>query len=103
MSAFAVAEARANAAVLRRLANASFDIGGQQHPCIFDNGHTLGAVGPFAGMGIATTQPRLTCATAALPADPVGAAVVVGAASYNVAEHQPDGTGISLLLLEVAA
>jgi hypothetical protein len=29
--------------------------------------------------------------------------VVVGAASYTVAEHQPDGTGISLLLLEVAA
>ena len=100
MPAFAVAEARANAAVLRRLANASFDIGGQQHPCIFDNGHALGSVGPI---GIATNQPRLTCATAALPADPVGAAVVVGAASYTVAEHQPDGTGISLLLLEVAA
>lgn len=103
MSAFAAAEARANAAVLRRLANATFDIGGQQQPCIFDNGYALGAAGPFAGMGIATTQPRLTCATASLPADPVGAAVVVGAVSYVVAEHHPDGTGISLLLLEVAA
>jgi hypothetical protein len=78
-------------------------VGGQAVQAVFDNGYALGAAGPFAGMGIATPQPRLTCATAALPADPVGAAVVVGAASYTVAEHQPDGTGISVLLLEVAA
>lgn len=103
MSAFAAAEARANAAVLRRLANATFDIGGQQHPCIFDNGHAVALGGPFDGMGVSTTQPRLTCATASLPADPVGATVVVGAASYVVAEHQPDGTGMSVLTLRRAA
>ena len=78
-------------------------VGGLGLQGVLDNGYTLGAVGPFAGMGMATTQPRLTCATASLPANPVGAAVVVGAASYVVAEHQPDGTGISVLLLEVAA
>ena len=78
-------------------------VGGQAVQGVFDNGYALGAAGPFAGMGIATTQPRLTCATASLPADPVGAAVVVGAASYTVAEHHPDGTGMSVLLLEVAA
>jgi hypothetical protein len=78
----------------------SCTVAGQPVQAIFDNGHALGSVGPI---GIATTQPRLTCATAALPADPVGAPVVVGAASYMVTEHQPDGTGISLLLLDVAA
>lgn len=78
-------------------------VGGQAVQGVFDNGYALGAAGPFAGMGIATTQPRLTCATASLPANPVGQACVVGGASYTVAEHQPDGTGISLLLLEAAA
>lgn len=75
-------------------------VGGQSLLGIFDNGHAVGSVGPF---GMATTQPRLTCATASLPADPVGSAVVVAGGSYVVAEHQPDGTGISLLLLEVSA
>lgn len=75
-------------------------VGGQALDVVLDNGYTLGAAGPF---GMATTQPRITCATASLPANPVGQACVVGGASYTVAEHQPDGTGISTLLLEVAA
>lgn len=78
-------------------------VAGQAVQAVFDNGYILGQAGPFGGMGVATSQPRLTCATAALPANPVGAAVVVGSATYQVAEHQPDGTGISLLLLEVVA
>lgn len=75
-------------------------IGGTAVVGIFDNGHTLGAVGPF---GIASAQPRLTMATAAVPANPVGQACTVASGTYTVAEHQPDGTGISVLLLEVAA
>lgn len=97
---FASIEARINATVLRALGNEEAIVSGQPVQAVFDNGYSLGQAGPF---GMATTQPRLTCATAALPADPVGAAVVVGSGSYVVAEHQPDGTGISLLLLEVAA
>lgn len=100
MPRFAAMEARANAAVMRRLANADATVGGHAVQGVFDNAHTLGAAGPF---GVATTQPRLTCATAQVPADPVGQAVVVAGGSYVVAEHQPDGTGISVLLLEVAA
>lgn len=100
MPAFAVAEARANAAVLRRLTNSSFDIGGQQHPCIFDNGYMQA---PMGGFGAATSQPRLTCATASLPADLVGAAVVVAGQGFTVVEHQPDGTGISVLVLGATA
>lgn len=75
-------------------------VGGQSLQGVLDNGYQAGGAGPW---GIATTQPRLTCATASLPAHPVGQAVVVAGGSYVVAEHQPDGTGISVLTLEAAA
>lgn len=66
---------------------------------IFDAPSALASVGPF---GMASTQPTLTLPTASVPASPVGAAVVVGAANYIVAAHEPDGTGISRLVLEAA-
>lgn len=66
---------------------------------IFDKAYQLGNVGVT---GIATTAPVLTLATAGVPADPVGTAVVVSGVSYTVAAHEPDGTGVSLLLLEAA-
>ena len=66
---------------------------------IFDNGSALGAVGIA---GLATTQPSLTLPTAALPSPVVGAALVLGGQAYTVAAHEPDGTGVSLLLLEKA-
>jgi hypothetical protein len=65
---------------------------------IFDNGFALGAV----GIGMAGTQPTLRLRTADVAADPVGQAVVVGAVSYTVAAHEPDGTGVSVLMLERA-
>lgn len=64
---------------------------------IFDNGYALGSAG---GMGFASTQPRLTLPTASVSASPVGLVVVVASVNYLVAEHQPDGTGLSVLLLE---
>lgn len=101
MSRFVAIEARANAAILRRLANADVTFSGQSaQACVFDNGYALAAVGPF---GMAGAQPRLTLPTAAVPANPVGQACTVAGGSYTVAEHQPDGTGISVLLLEVSA
>lgn len=75
-------------------------LGGTAVVGVFDNGHTLGNVGPF---GIASVQPRLTLATSQVPANPVGQACTVAGGAYTVAEHQQDGTGISVLLLEVAA
>ena len=66
---------------------------------IFDNGSARAAVGPF---GMATTQPQVTIATASVPSAPVGKAMVVNGTAYTIAEHQPDGTGISMLLLEAA-
>ena len=37
-----------------------------------------------------------------MPAHPVGCAVVAGGRSYTAVAHEPDGTGMSRLLLEVA-
>jgi hypothetical protein len=54
-------------------------------------------------LGMATSQPSLTLASADVSTDPVGAAVLVGAVAYVVAAHEPDGTGVSRLLLEVAS
>ena len=65
------------------------------------------ALGNVGALGMASSQPAITLPSAAVPADPVGSAVVItaghGLGNYLVAEHQPDGSGISVLLLEVAA
>ncbi len=65
---------------------------------IFDNGFALGSV----GIGMAGTQPTLRLRTADVTADPVGQAVSVNAVAYTVAAHEPDGTGVSVLMLERA-
>ena len=94
----------------------SATVGGVVVSGIFDNGFSLGSVG---AMGMASSQPMLTLATANVPANPVGSSVVVGsrlayvstdyaapgyvpgpAYYYLVGAHEPDGTGMSRLLLE---
>jgi hypothetical protein len=74
-------------------------VGGASVAVIFDNAGTLGSVGPY---GMASTQPTVTLPTAQVPAEPVGTTVVVAGNTYLVAAHEPDGTGISRLLLESA-
>jgi hypothetical protein len=54
------------------------------------------------GIGMAGTQPTLRLRTADVAADPVGQAVSVNAVAYTVAAHEPDGTGVSVLMLERA-
>lgn len=66
---------------------------------VFDNGYALGNVGMI---GMAANQPSITLASSSVPSDPVGSAVTVNATSYIVAAHEPDGTGVSRLLLESA-
>ena len=97
---FAALETRVNRAVLSRLSNTDATVNAVGVSGIFDNGYMLGNVGMH---GMASSQPSLTIATADVPATPVGAAVVVGAVSYLVASHEPDGSGLSRLVLEVAA
>ena len=65
------------------------------------------APGNVGALGMASSQPSITLPDTAVPAGPVGTAVVItaghGLGSYLVAEHQPDGSGISMLVLELAA
>lgn len=67
---------------------------------ILDKGYALGNVGM---VGMAGNQPVFILPTANLSGDPVGTTLTVGADSYVVAAHEPDGTGVSRLLLEVLA
>ena len=96
---FAAFEARANQAVFARLANTSATVAGVVVEGIFDNAYQLGSVGQA---GFASTQPVLTTATSGLPTDPVGQLAVVNGKNYTVAAHEPDGTGLSVLMLEAA-
>lgn len=64
---------------------------------IFDQAY----VAAGAGMGMSSTVPTFTLPTASVPASPVGKLLVVGSVTYAVAEHEPDGTGVSLLVLEL--
>ena len=66
---------------------------------IFENAYALGNAGI---LGMAGTQPAIVLPTAQVPASPIGAAVSVNATAYLVAAHEPDGTGISRLMLEAA-
>ena len=68
-------------------------------PAIFDAAFALGSVGAY---GMASSQPMLTLATADVPANPVGLTAAANGTSYLVAAHEPDGTGVSRLLLEKA-
>lgn len=74
-------------------------VAGQAVRGIFDNGFALGSVGVT---GIAGAQPALTLPSSVLGGEPVGQAVTINAVAYTVAAHEPDGTGMSRLLLERA-
>jgi hypothetical protein len=67
---------------------------------IFDAAYAQGQVGTF---GMASSQPSLTLSTTSVPANPVGMPVVIKGLDYLVASHEPDGTGVSRLLLELVA
>jgi hypothetical protein len=49
---------------------------------------------------IAGSRTVITCISSQVSAADVGTAVSIGATSYTVAEVQPDGTGITRLVLE---
>lgn len=98
---FAAAQARANDAVLARLSNAQADFGSGAVNCLFDNAYVRADVGP---LGMDSTGPAITdVATSDVPASPRGKSVTVDGVAYKIAGHEPDGTGLSVVLLEKAA
>ena len=77
---------------------------------IFDNAYALGDVG---GSGMASSQPTFTLPTASVPPrvidwfryfnepfDPLNLRVDINGTAYQVVAHEPDGTGISVLVLQ---
>jgi hypothetical protein len=97
---FAAAQSRLNRAVFSHLSDVGITLGGVPVQACFDNGYALGNVGM---LGMASSQPALTLASADVSTNPVGMAVVAGGVSYLVAAHEPDGSGVSRLVLELAA
>jgi hypothetical protein len=124
LTLFAKLEKRLNASVFKWLSNATATFaGGEQVAGIFDEPYARGDVGMLS---MADARPTFSLPTADIPAPVlnwfsafIGGAsalpdaepgavdlrLVVRGRSYQVAEHQPDGTGMSVLILslEVAA
>lgn len=55
------------------------------------------------GTGMEAAGPRCTGATADLATAVQGTAITIAAVAYKVASHQPDGTGLTTLVLECSA
>lgn len=73
---------------------------GLQEPVlgIFDDASAVGDVGE---LGMATTRPTLLLPSAQVPANVRGMQVQVAGKHFTVEDDQPDGTGMTLLILEV--
>ena len=99
MLAFAAMEARLNRAVIRNLANASAVLGGVAVIGIFDKAYQVGDVG---GSGFATSQPMFSLLSSSVPFNVTGLPMVIGSVTYTVVVSEPDGTGMTQLLLEKA-
>lgn len=96
---FAALETRLNSAVFKRMSNADATLAGAPVVGIFEAGFAIGQV----GIGMAGTQPTFTLATANVVGEAVGQSLVVSGTTYYVAAHEPDGAGLSRLLLEKTA
>lgn len=83
---------------MAHLSNATALLNGVEVAGMFDNSYHAGDI----GIGMASTQPAFTTLTAHVTGEAVGQLLVIHGASYYVAAHEPDGTGMSLLLLELA-
>lgn len=98
-ASFAALETRVNAAVLARLANARVLLGGVDVDVIFENPSATAG----GGLGMASTAPTVKLLTASVPANPVGQTFDVAGVTWEIADHDPDGTGWSVLVLERAS
>lgn len=93
---YASLEARLNASVLKHLANVTVSLGGVDVGGVFSNVHAVTG----GGMGMSTTTPALQVPTSSVPGSPVGQSITINGVSYAIAAHEPDGTGMSTLVLE---
>lgn len=79
------------------------------HTVVYDGGNVNGifdAAGQIVGLGLAGQRavgPQFLCAVADVDANPRGKTVVYGGITYTVADHDPDGTGMTVLFLKRAS
>lgn len=66
---------------------------------IFDNAYAMAN----GGLGMSDSAPAFTLQTSQVPSSPVGQLIVIKSVTYAIAMHEPDGTGVSVLILERAA
>lgn len=73
-------------------------VGGSSFPVIFDSAYQVAIDGVVESAG-----PACHARTSQVSAVVQGTAITINAVSYKVREVQPDGTGVTVLLLERAA
>lgn len=98
---FAALESRINASVLKHLANVRLTInGGSETGGIFRDPYATADL----GIDLSSTAPSVTVDTSAVPSDPIGMPVqIVDGAAFRIADHKPDGTGLTVIVLEKAS
>lgn len=57
----------------------------------------------LGGVGMAARDPQVQIATASVPASYLNAVLVIPQGTFKVLSHEPDGTGVSTLLLKRTA
>ena len=68
-----------------------------QIPAIFGNEYVVAQGSGEQGVG--TSAPTALCKTADVPAAAEGDTLAIGGMTYHILEVQPDGTGVTLLIL----
>lgn len=96
---FAALEQRLNTVTMAKLANATVLLDGVSVDGIFGDAYAQAG----GGVGMASTTPSFRLRTEHVPDAPIGKALVRDGVTYLIASHDPDGSGMSLLLLEDAS
>lgn len=92
--AFAPLQQQANTTVMQVLANAVAVVGGRDVPVIFDQPYAT----PFDTQ-VDSAEPECTGASADLAGVARGDQIVIDGARYHVTRVEPDGTGLTRLIL----
>jgi hypothetical protein len=93
---FAALQSRVNAAVAAKLLTDDATLDSVLITGKFANGSSAGLNNMLLG-----SNPTFTCTTADAGSTPRGKTLVVNSVNYTVREAKPDGTGFSVLELEV--
>lgn len=92
-------EARANTSVMGRLSNARGDFGGADFPVVFESGYVSTSPGVTALAPVATVEDGYLAGVTPHQAQRLRINAIT---NYIVRDIQPDGAGMSQLVLEKA-